>query len=74
MQPLNDDATPEQRARAVRFWEEVVRPEMDTRKAAKPKETPQQALERLKEEARTPVTIGPGLAKILTGMKRGQAA
>lgn len=74
MQPLSDDATPEQRARGCRFWEEVVRPEMNTREAVKPKETPQQALDRLKEEAKRPVTIGPGLARILAGMKRGQAA
>jgi len=74
MPPLNDEATPEQRARAVRFWEEVVRPEMNTREAAKPKETPFQLLERLKEEAKTPVTIGAGLAKIIEVMKRGRAA
>jgi len=74
MQPLSDDATPEQRARAVRFREEVVRPEMNTREAVKPTETPLEALERLREEAKTPVTIGAGLAKILAGMRKGRAA
>jgi len=73
MQP-SDEATPQERERAVRFWEEVVRPEMNTREATKPKETPWQALERLKAEAGKPVVIGPGLAKILAGMKKGAAA
>jgi len=74
MQQPNDQATPEQRARAVRFWEEVVRPEMNTKEAAKPKETPFETLERLKAEASKPVVIGPELAKILTGMKSRAAA
>ncbi len=73
-QPPNDEATTEQRARAVRYWEEVVRPEMNTREVAKPKETPFQALERLKEEAKTPVSIGPDLSKFLATMKKGEAA
>ena len=73
MQPLSDDATPEQRARAVRFWEDVVRPEMNIRESAKPTETPLEALERLKERAKTPVTIGAGLAKILAGMRKARA-
>jgi hypothetical protein len=74
MQQPNDDATPEQRARAVRFWEEVVRPEMNTREVAKPTKTPFQALERLKAEADRPVKIGPELAKTLAGVKKGRAA
>jgi len=74
VQQPNDEATPEQRARAVRYWEEVVRPEMNTREAVKPTETPLEALERLREEAKTPVSIGPELAKMLAGMKKARAA
>lgn len=74
MQRPSDDATSEQRARAARYWEEVVRPEMSTREAAKPKETPFEALERLKADAGRPVEIGEGLSKILSTMKKGRAA
>jgi hypothetical protein len=70
----NEEATLEQRARAVRYWEEVARPEMNTREAAKPKEAPFEALERLKAEAGKPVEIGAGLSKILSSMKMSQAA
>ncbi|HZH10582.1 MAG TPA: hypothetical protein VEZ24_09435 [Microvirga sp.] len=47
---------------------------MNTKEAAKPKETPFETLERLKAEASKPVVIGPELAKILTGMKSRAAA
>lgn len=74
MQERSEEATTEQRTRAVRHWEEVVRPEMNTREAPSLKETPAQALARLKEEASTPVTIGADLSRFLSGMKMRVAA
>jgi hypothetical protein len=40
----------------------------------KPQETPEQILERLQVEATQPVTIGAGLSKFISGMKKGEAA
>lgn len=51
MSPLNEaPATPEQRERAVRYWTEVVRPEMAAKEQKKPQESPEAALARLKAE------------------------
>lgn len=74
MSQPSEDATTEQRARAVQYWEEVIRPQMTAKETTAPKETPQAALERLKAEAGKPVAIGDGLAKILGTMKRDRAA
>lgn len=69
------DADKAARAAAVLRWEQDIRPKMAAKDdAKKPKESPEQTLERLKEEAKTPVSIGAGLGKILAGMKKGQAA
>jgi len=63
------------RAAAVMRWEKDIRPQMAAKdEPKKPRETPEQVLERLEAQAKAPVTIGAGLAKILAGMKRGQAA
>lgn len=61
---------PEARERAVAHWEQVVRPSMNLKEQAKPKETPEQALERLQAEANKPVTIGSELAVKLFAMRQ----
>lgn len=71
--------TPEQRARAVEHWENNIRPGLIAKEEAKPKETPEEALERLKAAATQPVVIGGELRKKLaeiaaTNPKKGAAA
>lgn len=74
MSQPSEDATTEQRERAVRYWTHVVRPELNTKnEPAKPKETPEQALARLKAQGWSGVQISPALSKIL-GIKNEQAA
>lgn len=69
------DADKSARAAAVLRWEQEIRPQLAARdEPKKPKETPEQTLERLQEQAKTPVTIGAGLATFLEGMKKGRAA
>jgi len=51
MPPLNEaPATPEQRERAVRYWMEIVRPEMAAKEQKKPQESPEASLARLRAE------------------------
>jgi chromatin remodeling complex protein RSC6 len=70
-----NEATTEQRERAARYWEEVVRPELTAKEATpKAKETPEQALARLKAEGWGSVQISPALTKILGIKKSEQAA
>jgi hypothetical protein len=62
--------TAEQRARAVEHWETSVRPTMGFTEVPPPKETPQEALARLKTEGLGPViVIGHGLAAKFEQMK-----
>lgn len=82
--PLNDvldaqtypepDPGYEKRLAAVMKWETEIRPGIAAKEPTKPKESPEAALARLKEEASTPVVIGEGLGKILAGMKKDAAA
>ncbi|MBA1157782.1 hypothetical protein [Microvirga mediterraneensis] len=70
----NEEATTEQRERAVRYWTEVVRPELNAKnEPAKPKESAEQALARLKAQGWSGVSLSPALTKIL-GIKNEQAA
>ena len=51
MSRLNEtEATVEQRARAVRYWEQEIRPRIAPKEQAEPKEDPFAALVRLKSE------------------------
>lgn len=70
-QPNESQATPEQRERAVRYWEEVVRPQIARREPEKvqPTETPQQRLDRHLPRANEPVTIGAELAEKLAWLR-----
>lgn len=70
-QPNEHHVTPEQRERAVRYWEEVVRPQMTAREPEKvqPTETPAQRLERHLARANEPVAIGAELAEKLTWLR-----
>jgi hypothetical protein len=69
------DADKAARAAAVLRWETDIRPQMAAKdKPTKPQETPEQILERLQVEATQPVTIGAGLSKLISGMKKGEAA
>jgi hypothetical protein len=74
MQQPSEEATTEQRARAVQHWTDVVRPQMAAKEHAKTPEDPHAALARLKAEASKPVVIGAELAKILFRMKLDRAA
>jgi phosphoglycolate phosphatase-like HAD superfamily hydrolase len=74
VQQPNEDATTEQRERAVRYWQEVVRPQLNAKnERAKPKESPEEALARLKAQGWSGVVLSPSLTKIL-GIKNEQAA
>jgi len=71
--PIDPDM--QKRAADVLRWQTELRPQMAAKDdAKKPKETPEQTLERLQATASQPITIGAGLAKILTDMKKGEAA
>lgn len=75
--PQHDEAyaSTEQRARAVRYWEDVVRSEMTAKnEPAKPKESPEEALTRLKAQGWSGVSLSPALSKILGIKKNEQAA
>ncbi|WP_262027125.1 hypothetical protein [Microvirga sp. Mcv34] len=74
MQQPSDEATTEQRAKAVKHWEEVIRPQMATREQKAPPEDPQVALARIKSEGWGSVQISPALTKILGIKKNEQAA
>jgi hypothetical protein len=53
MSRLNEtEATVEQRARAVRYWEQEIRPRIAPKEQAEPKEDPFAALVRLKSQRR----------------------
>ncbi|MBB3020680.1 hypothetical protein FHR70_003766 [Microvirga lupini] len=74
MRPLNDDATIEQRARADRYWTEMVRPQMSAKGQAKAPEDPQVALNRIKAEGWGDVQVSDAILATLPNMKKGQAA
>lgn len=60
--------TAEDRARAVEHWEKNVRPALARKpETTKPRETPEEALERHMRNRNVPITIGHELAKKLAG-------
>jgi len=71
------EANPDMQKRlsAVLQWEQEIRPAMKAKGEVKPKESPEEALERLKAKAAEPVVIGAELGKFLEAMKpKGKAA
>jgi hypothetical protein len=72
MSRLNEsEATVEQRARAVRYWEQEIRPQMATREQAKPKEDPYEALTRLKSEGWGDLAASDAIKATLGNTKKG---
>ncbi|KFG68687.1 hypothetical protein [Microvirga sp. BSC39] len=69
MQPPNE-ATTEERARAVRYWEEQVRPQMVAKEKAKVPEDPHSALARLKSEGWGDVHVSDAIRATLPTIKR----
>jgi hypothetical protein len=63
-------ATPEQRERAVAYWENVIRPRIGVAETDASGETPHEALARLEATASQPVSVGPELAAKLAGMRQ----
>jgi hypothetical protein len=69
------DADKARRAADVLRWETEIRPQMAAKdEASKPKESPQEALDRIKSEGWGSVQISPALTKILGITKNEQAA
>jgi hypothetical protein len=75
MPPLNETlATPEQRERAVGYWETVVRPDLAGKeRATKPQESPEAALARLKAEGWGDLQISDAIRATLLDMRRAAA-
>jgi hypothetical protein len=70
-QPNETEATVEQRARAVRYWEQKIRPQMATKEQARPKEDPYQALTRLKSEGWGDIQVSDAIRATIPNLKRG---
>jgi hypothetical protein len=68
------EATVEQRARAVRYWEQKIRPQMATKEQAKPKEDPFEALARLKSEGWGDLAASDAIKATLRNTNKGGAA
>jgi hypothetical protein len=75
MSRLNDtEATVEQRARAVRYWEQKIRPQMTAKEQAKPKEDPYEALTRLRSEGWGDLQVSDAIRATLPNMRKGSGA
>jgi sulfur relay (sulfurtransferase) DsrC/TusE family protein len=75
MPRLNEtDATVEQRARAVRYWEQEVRPQMAAKEQSKLTEDPYEALARLKEEGWGDLQVSDAVLATIPRMGKGQPA
>ncbi len=82
--PLNDvldaqtypepDPGYEKRLAAVMKWEKDIRPTMAAKEQTKPKEDPQDALNRIKSEGWGDVQVSDAIRATLPNMKKGQAA
>ncbi len=68
---MADFATPEQRERAVAYWENVLRPRI-AEPQAESRETPAEALDRIKAEGwrLQDIKIGPELLQKLVDLSR----
>lgn len=75
MSRLNEtEATVEQRARAVRYWEQVIRPRIAPKEQAEPKEDPFAALVRLKSEGWGDLAASDAIKATLRNTNKGGAA
>lgn len=72
--PNEELATVEQRARAVRYWTDVVRPQMAAKESAKAPESPDAAVARIKAEGWGDLKVSDAVRATLPGMTRGAAA
>jgi hypothetical protein len=75
MSRLNEtEATVEQRVRAVRYWEQEIRPQMASKEQAKPKEDPFEALARLKSEGWGDLAASDAIKTTLRNTNKGGTA
>lgn len=68
------EATVEHRARAVRYWEQEIRPQIATKEQAKPKEDPFEALARLRSEGWGDLAASDAIKATLRNRNKGGAA
>jgi hypothetical protein len=73
-QPNETEATVEQRARAVRHWEQKIRPQMAAKEQAKPEEDPYEALARISSEGWGDLQVSDAVRATLRHTNKGGAA
>jgi hypothetical protein len=73
-QPNETEATVKQRARAVRYWEQKIRPQMAAKEQAKPKEDPYETLARISSEGWGDLQVSDAVRATLRHTNKGGAA